>query len=58
MDKKKAKGGAEKNREKKRLKLQFQASSCHNIQHLFTKVSNEKEKEVLNCDTDNVLLKV
>jgi len=58
MDKKKAKGGAEKTRERKRLKLQYEARSCHSIKNLFTKVSNEKEKEAVNCDTDNALLKV
>lgn len=58
MDHKRAKGGAEKTREKKRLKLQNEARSCHNIQNLFIKALNEKEKEAVNCDTDNTLLKV
>lgn len=58
MDQKKAKGGAEKTREKKRLKLQCEARSSHNIQNLFTKALNEKEKEAVSCDTDNTLLKV
>lgn len=44
MDKKKAKGGAEKTRQKKRLKLQYEARSCHNTQNLFTKALNKKEK--------------
>lgn len=46
MDKKKAKAGAEKTREKKRLKLQHEARSCHSIQNVFTKASNEKKKKL------------
>ncbi|KAE9541874.1 hypothetical protein AGLY_003865 [Aphis glycines] len=37
--------------------MKNEARSCHNIQNLFIKVLNEKEKEAVNCDIDNTLLK-
>lgn len=53
MSSKKQKGGAEKERQKKKIKLQIAAQSCHSILNLFKKPEDQTDQSSDQTNNEN-----